>query len=165
MKHIGPWSCLVVGLAGCASADSRRPAAAPTVGPAPGAASAEASAPKGRPRPQAPPPAADAPLPSGAPPSTFARADDALRMATREIDAAQRELDVAAGDCRGACRALASMDRAAGRLCRLAPDEPEPSRCSEAKQRVYSARDRVRATCGHCEGGPSLEHGAPIPSP
>ena len=88
----------------------------------------------------------------------------AVQSAVGEIDSSQRELDVAAGDCRNACRALGSMDRAAGRLCGLTQGQPDASRCDDAKQHVYTARDRVKKTCGQCEGGPSVDHDAPIPS-
>jgi hypothetical protein len=88
----------------------------------------------------------------------------AVQSAANEVESSQRELDVAAGDCRNACRALGSMDRAAGRLCGLTQGDNETRRCDDAKQRVYSARDRVKATCGQCEGGPSVERAAPIPS-
>jgi len=88
-----------------------------------------------------------------------------FQSATNEIESSQRELDVAAGDCRNACRALGSMDRAAGKVCELAQGSEEGRRCDGAKQRVYSARDRVKTTCGSCPGGPSVERAAPIPSP
>jgi hypothetical protein len=88
----------------------------------------------------------------------------ALRAASSEIEASQRELDISGGDCRNACRALGSMDRAAGRLCELAQGADEGSRCGDAKQRVYSARDRVRTSCGSCPNGPSVDRAAPIPS-
>jgi hypothetical protein len=88
----------------------------------------------------------------------------AVLGAANEVEASQRELDGAAGDCRNACRALGSMDRAAGRLCELAQGSDEGRRCDDAKRRVYSARDRVKSTCGACEGGPSVERTAPIPS-
>jgi hypothetical protein len=88
----------------------------------------------------------------------------ALRAASSDVESSQRELDVAGSDCRNACRALGSMDRAAGRLCELSQGSDEGHRCSDAKQRVYSARDRVRTSCGSCPNGPSVERAAPIPS-
>jgi len=88
----------------------------------------------------------------------------ALQSASNEIESSQRELDVSAGDCRNACRALGSMDRAAGKVCELVQGDGEGRRCDDAKQRVYSARDRVKTTCGGCPGGPSVERTAPIPS-
>jgi hypothetical protein len=87
----------------------------------------------------------------------------ALAQASNEIETSQRELDVASGDCRNACRALGSMDRAAGRLCSLAQTNEEARRCDEAKLRVYAARDKVRNTCGSCPDV-SVDRNAPIPS-
>ena len=87
----------------------------------------------------------------------------AMAQASNDIDSAQRELDVAGGDCRNACRALGSMDRAAGRLCGLAQSPEESRRCESAKGRVYSARDKVRNTCGSC-ADTSVDRQAPIPS-
>jgi hypothetical protein len=88
----------------------------------------------------------------------------ALQSAAREIETSQRELDVAAGDCRNACRALGSMDRAAGKVCELSQGDGDGHRCDDAKKRVYSARERVKTTCGECPGGPSVDRAAPIPS-
>jgi hypothetical protein len=87
-----------------------------------------------------------------------------LQGAARELEGSERQLDVAAGDCSNACRALGSMDRAVGVICQLAQQADEARRCDEAKQKVYSARDRVKATCGGCPGGPSVERRDPIPS-
>ena len=87
----------------------------------------------------------------------------AMAQATNDVDSAQRELDVAGGDCRNACRALGSMDRAAGRLCSLAQSPEESRRCDSAKGRVYTARDKVRNTCGSCPDT-SVDRQAPIPS-
>jgi hypothetical protein len=88
----------------------------------------------------------------------------ALNRAARDLEGGARELDVAASDCTSACRALGSMDRAAGLLCQLAQDNDETRRCADAKERVYSARDRVKKTCGSCPSGPSVERSDPIPS-
>ena len=87
----------------------------------------------------------------------------ALSQASNDIESAQRELDVAGGDCRNACRALGSMDRAAGRLCGLAQSSDEQRRCGDAKTRVYSARAKVKNTCGSCPDV-SVDRDAPIPS-
>lgn len=149
------------------------------------APSAEASSPQGygqagyppgaaaQAQPGSPPPPPPAPSPEAAPgaPATPATPGGggmdrgaALRAASSDVESSQRELDVAGGDCRNACRALGSMDRAAGRLCELSQSADEGRRCSDAKQRVYSARDRVRTTCGTCPNGPSVDRAAPIPS-
>lgn len=164
--------------AGCAA--SKSGASAPSETPsqqayAQGAASPGAAgyAPQ-----QAPPPPPPAPSPEGATPPGAAKATTpaggasgatsrsmALQSASSEVESSQRELDVAGSDCRNACRALGSMDRAAGRLCELSQGPDEGRRCDDAKRRVYSARDRVKTTCGSCPNGPSVERAAPIPSP
>jgi hypothetical protein len=104
----------------------------------------------------APPP----PVDRGSTPTRSA----AIARLSSEIEAAQRELDMAGSNCTAACRALASMDRAAGHLCELALGGDEIRRCEDAKDRVRAARDRVRAACGRCERGPSVDRNAPIPS-
>jgi type IV secretory pathway VirB10-like protein len=146
-------------------------------GPPPAATPAEAapaSYPQQQPgaypaAPPAPPPpgAADSVVPP-AQPSTAPYASPpnravALSQASNDIEASQRELDVAGGDCRNACRALGSMDRAAGRICGLAQTNDEQRRCGDAKTRVYSARDKVRNTCGTCPDV-SVDRDAPVPS-
>ena len=127
--------------------------------------------------PQAPPPA-DAPAkgfpaapPEGAPGTSGdptggadARQID-LKKASSDVESSRRELDESGTDCKGACRALASMDRAAGRLCKMSQTTDERARCDDARGKVYGARDKVRAICGSCPGGPSVERSAPIPSP
>ncbi len=132
---------------GSAAYPQQQPAASPSVSTtAPGA-------------PPAPPPA----RPQGEASQTAQSRVQALQSAANEVESSQRELDVAAGDCRNACRALGSMDRAAGRLCGLTQAD-ETRRCDDAKRRVYSARDRVKATCGLCENGAAVDRSAPIPS-
>jgi len=57
--------------------------------------------------------------------------------------------EVLGGDpCHTACRALASMRRAADRLCAISGDEPE--RCGDARGRVERAEERVSARCPAC---------------
>lgn len=141
-----------------------QPAPAYAQAPSAAAASAPAGTPPSMPSP-APPPKTE--LPKLAQPSEPA-ADKggraaALGQARSELDASQRELDVAGSDCRNACRALGSMDRAAGHLCGLVESDEDRLRCTDAKSRVYSARDRVRSTCGTCPDV-SVERNAPIPS-
>jgi hypothetical protein len=110
--------------------------------------------------------------PAGSPPSEPKAADDgdysregpgaALAHVKGEIDLAERELATSAGDCATACHALASMERATVHLCALAATDDDHARCQEAKTKVLVARDRVRATCGSCPGGPSLDRTAPV---
>ncbi len=124
----------------------------------------------GVPPPQATPPPQPTPEPQqpqgGAAPSPGAPElhAAAVRSARREVAAAQRELDLAAGDCPGACRALASMERATRHLCDLAAADDERTQCEDAKAAVQKSRARLKSSCGTCPGGPSLERSAPIPS-
>lgn len=136
------------------------------------AADAPASAGYAQPGYPPPPPAAPnaqpgqapqtAPTNDFAPPPPQSRSV-AMSQASNDVESSQRELDVAGGDCRNACRALGSMDRAAGRLCSLAQSNDESRRCTDAKTRVYSARDKVKNTCGSCPDT-SVDRSAPIPS-
>ncbi|WP_437786241.1 hypothetical protein [Sorangium sp. So ce1097] len=90
-----------------------------------------------------PPPTAPAPAPpasDGAPRATAAGAARPSKKA--EVDKG------AAAPCETACRALASMSRAAQHLCGLAGDADQ--RCDAARARVKSATDRVEAQCPRC---------------
>lgn len=72
----------------------------------------------------------------------------------------EHQIEASMKECATACKALASMERAAKTLCDLgAPDE-----CSRAKARVDAAREKVKKSCGSCPNGPSVIPGAPIPS-
>jgi hypothetical protein len=113
--------------------------------------------------PPPPPGLPDTARPASPAEPTPANRSVAMSQASNDVETSQRELDVAGGDCRNACRALGSMDRATGRICGLAQSEDEQRRCSDAKTRVYSARDKVRNTCGTCPDV-SVERSAPIPS-
>jgi hypothetical protein len=169
---------LALGLvAACAAAPSKSAPASPAADSperygAPAGYPQEPASQPGYAQPPPPPPQAPGQLgqpPSGAPAQPGAGAaggsrSTALQGAVGELESSQRELDVAAGDCRNACRALGSMDRAAGRLCELAQTSEEQRTCADAKGRVYSARDKVKSTCRSCPGGPSVESSAPIPS-
>ena len=136
-------------------AQSSQPAPAPPPPP---------PSPQAAPTTPATPSAEPAPSSSGKAPGAAGARSMAIQSASRDVDQSQRELDVAGSDCRNACRALGSMDRAAGRLCELSRGDGEPERCEDAKRRVYSARDRVRATCGTCADGTTVDRAAPIPS-
>ncbi|WP_437760363.1 hypothetical protein [Sorangium sp. So ce1389] len=106
------------------------------------------SAPPGDRSPAAPSTAAPPPATSPAPP---AAADSAPRATTagREHPSKKAEAEqVSAAPCETACRALASMSRAAQHLCGLAGDADQ--RCDAARTRVKSATDRVEAQCPRC---------------
>ncbi|WP_044986082.1 hypothetical protein [Sorangium cellulosum] len=93
----------------------------------------------------APPPPAAAPAeaPGSAAPSTRATTTAGGHPA-KKAEAAP----VSAAPCETACRALASMSRAAQHLCGLAGDAD--ARCDAARTRVRSATDRVEARCPRC---------------
>jgi hypothetical protein len=97
--------------------------------------------------------------------STPARAPDRKSEvdARAELAQAQSDLDLALGgasgtgapqsagatqegNCAAACRALASLERAADHLCALS----SASECADARSRVETARDRVAKACGAC---------------
>ena len=154
---------------GCGSSqkEARSPSTAEPARPADTAAYGQGGVPRaddGKPSqpnyPSAPPP------PPGAPAGMAQPGSRALvmRQAAIELDVAEREILVASGDCRSACRALGSMDRATGHLCELAVEPDDRDRCDDAKAKLLVARDRVRSTCGSCPGGASVERAAPIPS-
>ncbi|MBX3212674.1 MAG: hypothetical protein KF850_11620 [Labilithrix sp.] len=155
---------LGAGLVACASSP-RKSAESPAS--APPAAGYAAQPVEGAPSPDADAAGPSSPAPQAAAPGQYAppppNRSIALGRASNEIEASQRELDVAGGDCQNACRALGSMDRAAGRLCGLAQSSDEQRRCGDAKGRVYSARDKVRSTCGTCPDV-SVDRNDPVPS-
>ncbi len=94
-------------------------------------------------------------------PSTVAPAGEGRDSsgASGEFERAARTIDAAPSDCRQACRALGSMDRACGQLCQLDSDQT----CNDDKARLRSARRRVRTSCGSCADGTSVEPDGPIP--
>ncbi|WP_437291613.1 hypothetical protein [Sorangium sp. So ce406] len=99
--------------------------------------------------PAAPPPApATSPSPAPSPPTASDSAPRATAAgAARPSKKAEPE-QVTATPCETACRALASMDRAAQHLCGLAGDADQ--RCDAARTRVKNATDRVGAQCPRC---------------
>jgi hypothetical protein len=76
--------------------------------------------------------------------------DRAAAGATAQAPASEATA-LSASPCETACRALASMDRAATHICLLAGDDNE--RCTNARERVRSATERVRQSCSECSGG------------
>lgn len=57
---------------------------------------------------------------------------------------------VSSSPCETACRALASMNRAASHICYLAGEDSDS--CSNARERLRSATERVRQSCSECAG-------------
>ena len=66
--------------------------------------------------------------------------------ARSDFDREEHEVQLASSDCQAACKALASMERAADRLCLVA----EPQECSDARVRVDRAKRAISAQCGGC---------------
>lgn len=82
---------------------------------------------------------------------------DALKTQRDEEDGAPLAAPPRAGRdapdrCTRACRALASLERATDRLCRLT-DEDDP-RCRDARTRLDAGRELVERTCDGCRTGP-----------
>lgn len=88
---------------------------------------------------ESPPAPAPAPAPAAPPSEAEPGAAQAPPVALETSD-----------PCFTACRALASMERAASHLCGLTGEE-DP-RCDGAKVRVRNATERVRAGCPSCSG-------------
>jgi hypothetical protein len=130
-----------------------------------------------RPPPPPPPPppshpvwTADVPTavePSAAQSNVFLRESslDSVAGANLAVTRFGRDLEAAGGQCPIACRALGSMDRAAGRLCSLATSADEKLVCAEAKAKLLAARAKVRQACGACPNGTVVDPDAPCPSP
>jgi hypothetical protein len=136
--------------AGCAAAESvpaRTPPPAPVVVAAP----------------------PEAPSVSAAPAlAEVSRASDDANerhAAVRDLRAAEEDLAASAQSCAVACRALGSMDHAASRLCGLVVTHSDSAACSDAVDRLREARRGVRASCGSCPGGPTVDPNAPAPTP
>lgn len=80
--------------------------------------------------------------------STPALAGDASTEAQQAWDEVQRSSSeaLASQDCRVACRALESLNRATKRLCDIGPEH-----CAEARAKLRDATQRVRTSCPECE--------------
>jgi hypothetical protein len=120
---------------------------APAPADAPAGAGAYPTATPATPQPSQPP--------AGAPPATMAppaenAAGSGRDAARSEFARAQSDLEAASTDCVAACRALASMERAAQHLCDLAGDPDDQNRCNDARRKVVAARERIRSACGTC---------------
>ncbi len=72
---------------------------------------------------------------------------ESIGAARGELEKASHEVDQAnAADCQAACKALASLERAANHLCMVA----EPDECTDARSRLDRARRAITAQCGGC---------------
>jgi hypothetical protein len=66
--------------------------------------------------------------------------------ARNDFQSREREIELAAADCQAACKALASLERAANHLCAVA----EPEECTDARARVDRVKRAVSSQCGGC---------------
>jgi len=105
-------------------------------------------------------PAAEAPSQKGAAPESVQQSVEAspdanhtdantrgVAGARSEFQNAEARVAAATGDCATACRALASMERAAEHLCAMT----DQSECDRAHKRLEDAREHVRSSCGGCQ--------------
>ena len=68
-------------------------------------------------------------------------------LAAAEKELAEAESTLSTSDCAIACRALASIRRAADKICAIEPGSP---RCDAARTKERDATRRVRASCPDC---------------
>jgi hypothetical protein len=66
--------------------------------------------------------------------------------ARADFQGREHDIELAASDCQAACKALASLERAANHLCAVA----EPEECTDARVRVDRAKRAVQSQCGGC---------------
>lgn len=132
------------------------PAGAPGADTAPRAIAPSGPVPQPAPTFAPPPPMAPtdretAPRAPSARETNLARARDELRRAEEELDVSTHR------DCATACRAVGSMERATRRICDLADAPDDRRRCDDAKKKLASAKQRIRAECGGCSDGTKLD--------
>jgi len=78
--------------------------------------------------------------------SGAAQSEPRLAAARGELERAAAALEAGLAECSSACRALASMERAADHLCEL----DGAKECSSAKERVERARAKVKSSGCSC---------------
>ncbi|MCW5815605.1 MAG: hypothetical protein KIT84_31550 [Labilithrix sp.] len=83
---------------------------------------------------------------AGEPKSDTSDTSDTSEVTTLEAQLGRETSELATSDCAAACRALASIQRAADRICEL---EPGP-RCAAAREKADAASKRVREACPDC---------------
>lgn len=143
-------------LVSCA-AQSQNQDVAPTTQPGDPARSEGVEAePKGysqpAPQQQAPPPQVGGGM--SVAPEDVDEATLSLDQAWQLLD--QRQLQLSGrGDCSVACKALASMKRAADRICELTGGDGD--RCKSARTMVEEAQRRVAERCGECASDDGLD--------
>jgi hypothetical protein len=101
----------------------------------------------------APSPEMESEPPAAAAPPGMPESTRSSSRASIQLSQAKRELDVATSrrDCKAACRALASMERAALQVCEIARSSEERQSCKTAEGDVADAKKRVQTACGACK--------------
>ena len=82
-------------------------------------------------------------------------------LTTLEKNLASESAALSTSDCATACRALASIRRAADRICALDPGE----RCAAGRAKADDATRRVREACPECAIATAPPAPAPAPAP
>lgn len=74
------------------------------------------------------------------------------KKARSDFEVSEQAFAEAMNDCASLCKALASMIRAAERLCALASEgtDIEKKKCIEAREQVAIASEKVKSLCGVC---------------
>ncbi|MEO7094626.1 MAG: hypothetical protein ABI175_15320 [Polyangiales bacterium] len=77
---------------------------------------------------------------------------DDIPHAKIAFDQSEATFTASGSDCAQMCKALASMQRAADHLCDLTKDgaDLDKQKCTDARGRVTTAKDRVSKMCGGC---------------
>ncbi len=104
-------------------------------------------------QPTTPPPRAteaSAPPPPPNPDSAMTHKESEARAFGGGDVPGQAATGASSSPCETACRALASMNRAAMHICALAGDDSDS--CTNARERVRNATERVRQSCSECAG-------------
>jgi hypothetical protein len=93
-----------------------------------------------------------APVPPSANTGATPTIVDDIPHAKVAFDQSEAAFGAAGTDCAQMCKALASMQRAAEHLCELTKDgaDLDKQKCTDARARVTSAKERVAKTCGGC---------------
>jgi MYXO-CTERM domain-containing protein len=86
---------------------------------------------------------------------------EASEVQALRVEMEHDAVEADAQDCAVACRALASMRRAADRICALDPGDA----CRTAQARVNKSAERVRAACPECVSALDAGERAQAPPP
>jgi hypothetical protein len=158
-RPAAPWFLLLalgVLAPACAAAPGSKSAESPPPAPAEPAQATASAAPLAPPPPNAEAAAQDLDSAArdfeaalGGKKAPAGRVEDSLKQPKIAAESAGEGAEQESSPCATACRAFASMERAAGHLCSLA-GEDDP-RCSGARDRLRGAATRLKNACPACE--------------